>query len=504
MYYAPFLSYYNVTIHKYNIYVCRKSKKYYKFAREEVENMIKVACYIRVSHQEQKLHGISLKAQEDKLRSYAEKHNLKIVEWYADEGVSGRKLIKNRPELQRMLHDAHDRKFDRIIFIKLDRFFRSVAEYHECMKYIDPVVWTATEEKYDLTTANGRAFVNMKLTIAELEADQTGERIKIVNEYKVKTGQALTGAQSLIFGYTVQKIDGIKRVVKDPETKHIVKDLIEHYLKYQSKLQTTDYINSKYNIDISYVTVSNMLTNTKLYGHYRGNDEYCEPYIDRSTFDKIQDTLKSNIKRTGARRTYLFTGLIKCPNCGRTLTAKYSGGIDRKVRPSGKVYVYERDYHSYRCNKAAMDKLCTFTHTPNESKIEKALLEDLDYYISEYITHVEVSNNRADVDNELVNKQIKEIKLEMKNTTTAFRKGRMTEKEYDKEYDELEARLKELESHLEPVIERDLSIYTDLLKSGWRDIYATLTKENKRAFWRKLLKGIELNKDGTVKHPIFF
>jgi DNA invertase Pin-like site-specific DNA recombinase len=94
-------------------------KKILQFLREMEKNMIKVACYIRVSHQEQKLHGISLDAQKDKLTEYAEQHNLKIVGWYADEGVSGRKLIKHRPELQRMLHDAHARKFDRIFnFIK--------------------------------------------------------------------------------------------------------------------------------------------------------------------------------------------------------------------------------------------------------------------------------------------------------------------------------------------------------------------------------------------------
>lgn len=80
----------------------------------------RVACYIRVSHQEQKLHGLSLSAQEQKLREYAEKHNMKIVGWYKDEGVSGRKLIKNRPELQRLIHDAEEGKFDRIIFIKFN------------------------------------------------------------------------------------------------------------------------------------------------------------------------------------------------------------------------------------------------------------------------------------------------------------------------------------------------------------------------------------------------
>lgn len=200
----------------------------------------RVACYVRVSHEEQKLHGISLDAQKDKLKEYAEKHHLKIVEWYMDEGISGRKLIKHRPALQRMLHDAQEGKFDRIIFIKLDRFFRSVAEYHECMKLIDPVLWTATEEKYDLTTANGRAFVNMKLTIAELEADQTGERINLVNEYKIKTGQPLTGSHRLGLAYKVGRDPntGLKNVIKDPETEEMVKDLLDYFLTYQSKKGT--------------------------------------------------------------------------------------------------------------------------------------------------------------------------------------------------------------------------------------------------------------------------
>jgi DNA invertase Pin-like site-specific DNA recombinase len=466
--------------------------------------MEKVVGYIRVSHQEQKLHGISLDAQKDKLIEYVEKHNLKLVGWYADEGVSGRKLIKHRPELQRMLHDAHEGKFDRILFIKLDRFFRSVAEYHECMKYIEPVVWTATEEKYDLASANGRAFVNMKLTIAELEADQTGERINIVNEYKVKTGQALTGARSQIFGHTVKKVDGIKRVVKDPETQHIAEDIIEYFLTHHNKRQTVEYIRNKYGIEISYNTVSNMLVNTKLYGHYRGNDDYCEAYVDRVKFIKIQEALKSNVKQSATKRVYLFSTLCKCPSCGNVLVGKYSGGTHTRTAPSGKTYSYERDYHTYRCNNAYRDNLCKFKRQVNEDKIEKALLDNFDQYINEYFTEVQVTNNRADVDNEVVNKQINDVKLEMKNTTTAFRKNRMTEKEYDKEYEELEARLKELESHLEPHVERDLSAYTDLLKSGWRELYTALTKENKRAFWKNYIKYIELNVDGTVKQPIFF
>ena len=94
----------------------KKIKEYVDgFTQDPVTRKIeRVAAYIRVSTQEQKLHGLSLDAQKEKLKEYAEKHGLKIVQWYMDEGVSGRKRIRNRPELQRMIRDAEAGKFDRI------------------------------------------------------------------------------------------------------------------------------------------------------------------------------------------------------------------------------------------------------------------------------------------------------------------------------------------------------------------------------------------------------
>ena len=206
------------------------------------------AAYVRVSTQEQKLHGLSIEAQKQKLKEYAETHNLKIVEWYIDEGVSARKLISKRPELQRMVSDAQHGMFKRIIFIKLDRFFRSVAEYHECMKLIEPVIWTATEEKYDLYTANGRAFVNMKLTIAELEADQTGERIKIVNDYKIKSGMPLYGTRIMPFCYAVEpNPDGRGKIIVK-RNEEIMHDLLAHINVNKSVRSAMTYINNKYDL----------------------------------------------------------------------------------------------------------------------------------------------------------------------------------------------------------------------------------------------------------------
>ena len=454
----------------------------------------RIACYIRVSTQEQKLHGISLDAQRDKLKEYAEKHKLKIVGWYEDEGVSGRKLIKNRPALQRMIKDAQAGKFDRIIFIKLDRFFRSVAEYHECMKLIDPVIWTATEEKYDLSTANGKAFVNMKLTIAELEADTTSERIKLVNEYKAKTGQAVTGSQRLTFGYCVQKIDGVKRVVKDPNTKDICDEVIKYFITHQNKAATCRWVYDTYNVKFNMNPLTNFLRDTKIYGYYKGNTEYCEPYVDKATYDKIQDILDKNIKATRSKLTYLFSGLIDCPCCGKKLTATNNYYKNKRCNVT----------LSYRCNTNAIykEKQCEFNKTVGEKKIEKALINNLDQYVTEYIEVAKIEDKR--VRDSHATDKIKEIKAEMSRLTNAYRKGRISEAEYDREYDELDDRLKELQVHLEPIVERDLSVYENLIKSDWKDLYEALNAENKRAFWRKYIKEIKLNMNGTVNTVIFF
>lgn len=85
-----------------------------------------------------------------------------------------------------------------------------------------------------------------------------------------------------------------------------------------------------------------------------------------------------------------------------------------------------------------------------------------------------------------------------------YRKGDIEEAEYDADMDELKNELNELENKLKPVEKRDLTIYEELVKSDWKDIYKALNKENKRAFWRKYIKSIELNENGTVKQPIFF
>ena len=459
-----------------------------------------VAAYIRVSHQEQKLHGLSLDAQRMKLEQYAKEHNMKIVEWYEDEGVSGRKLIRNRPELQRMIQDAEKRKFERIIFIKLDRFFRSVAEYHECMKRISPVIWTATEEKYDLSTAQGRMLVNFKLTIAEMEADTAGERVNIVNEYKVSTGQPLSGSMPFGFKIVIDQNTGRKKIIKDPDDAEILEDLIQHYMTHQSKKGTIVYAHAAHHVSISHDSLTRLLGNTMLKGSYRDNPKYCEAYLTPEEFDKLQQILKRNVKdNTAENRAYIFSGLIKCPVCGCTLKGNV---VNNRGRDKVTVYKYKR----YRCGKYRKDAACTFKKTLSENVVEKMMLENIEQYMEDAkIRSAEVSDSNTV---KVPKHNIEELHEQIDRLNYSWQTGKIRSVEkYEKDFAELMEKLEEAEAEQSTVVLKDFSKIEAILHAGWREIYNNLDDAYKRAFWRSFIQSIEIdwtNSKKEIKHVNFF
>lgn len=466
---------------------------------EEIKRVELVAAYIRVSSQEQKLHGLSLDAQKMKLQDYADKNNMKIVEWYMDEGVSGRKLIKKRPELQRMIQDAENKEFQRIIFIKLDRFFRSVAEYHECMKRISPVVWTTTEEKYDLSTANGRMFVNMKLTIAELEADQTGERIKIVNDYKVRSGQPLVGDRCHPMGFK-NEIDtktGKKKVVKDKKYEKVVEGLLEFMFTHQSKRKALIYLQENHGIAISYDVITKFLRNPLLCGEYRGNKNYCEPYITREQFDRLQEITRSQVKHNTPSRDYIFSGLIKCPDCGNTL----SGCPHTTIKPNGKRHKYKR----YRCNKRYIMHNCTFCKHISENVLERMLLENLDMLFNQEKIR---STNIASTEERNPKYNVDKLKEQVKRLNYSWQTGKILDVEdYEQQYNDLISKIEKAQLTKPKDTMKDFGKIEKILSDGWQEMYKVLNYKYKRAFWRSFIKHIEINWETNqkeIKRIVFF
>lgn len=392
-----------------------------------------------------------------------------------------------------MIHDAQKGNFEQIIFIKLDRYFRSVAEFHECQKILDDVgvTWDATEEKYDMKTANGRAFVNMKLTIAELEADQTGERIKIVNDYKVKSGMPLFGTNSMPFCYEVGQPEPGERhkyVVK--RDKDIMEDLIAHVMVNHSVSAALKYINNKYKRGFRYNSVMATLKNEMICGEYKGNKNYCTPYITREMFDKLQTIIKRNPRTSATEYTYIFTGLIRCPECGKRLT----GSMQCATRGEKKYR-----YHSYRCNENRKNKICTFNKAIFENTIERMMLDELDAIVEKQKTHsIEIRNN---ADAKVSKYNLPELNAELDRLNYSWQKGRIKDvAEYDRKYDALMAQIEaanaeQAEENTEPDYEKIQSVLVD----GWQSIYESLDNEHRRAFWRSFIDEIHINWNAKVK-----
>ena len=444
--------------------------------------LMPTAAYIRVSTQEQKMHGISLDAQRDKLAEYAKVHHLKIVAWYKDEGISGRKLIRNRPALQQMISDSKSGKFQHIIFIKLDRFFRSVAEYHECMKQLGSITWTATEEKYDLSTANGRAFVNMKLTIAELEADQTGERIRLVNDYKVRTGQPLHGSQP--WGYKIVQTEHGKRIVIDDLARDQALDVINYYLTTGTLRQTLIYA-KQYHSFYDLRGLRNWLSNKMLYGAYRGNSEYCEALIDQNTYDKIQSMLGATTIRLKTH-TYLFSGQIKCPECGKSMC-----GYVCKQTVHGKDYYYKK----YRCDSKAFHRGCNYGFVWSENKIEECLLNQIEGYIDNELNLEIKKRKRYPLH---CGGNVDKLKSELERLNYMFQKGRLSISDYDSQYQILQSKIKAVNNQsAETTADKLLNVKT-LIKDGWREVYNDLDREHKRAFWHSFAREFHIERDRST------
>lgn len=312
---------------------------------------IRVATYKRVSHDDQKKFGDSIATQEQHLQEFLASHpEMELVGVYSDEGISANSLNK-RKELLRLLDDVGDGKIDLIIFTKLDRWFRSVSKYYKIQATLEEhnVAWQAILEDYETLTANGRFKVNIMLSVAEQERDRTSERIKDVFQYKVSQGQPISGSQP--FPFIIKTVNGIKKIVHNPDTEAMTYDWINYLKTYNSIRGSALYIYEKYDKAFDYITISKLTKNTLLYGSYRGQDDYCEGYMTKQEFEELQEALKKNVRVRKSTHVHIFSRMIKCPCCGSNLIG-FTNSYTSRVTGEKKITHTLRCENRYRTNKA--------------------------------------------------------------------------------------------------------------------------------------------------------
>jgi len=136
---------------------------------------MKTALYARVSTSDK---GQDPEMQLRELREYCERRGWTISAEYVDVGVSGAK--DSRPQLNKLMADAKQRRFDTVLCWKLDRFGRSLKHLVSALGEFEAlgVAFVSLRDSFDLTTPAGRLMFNMVASFAEFERDLIRERVK--------------------------------------------------------------------------------------------------------------------------------------------------------------------------------------------------------------------------------------------------------------------------------------------------------------------------------------
>jgi site-specific DNA recombinase len=143
-------------------------------------DLLKVIGYARVSTAEQASEGLSLDAQEARIRAWCEATGAELVEVVREEGVSGTKLLAQRPGGRRIAHllDSRRPAADAVVVVRMDRLGRDAAEQIALLKRFrsGKVGLVAIAQQIDLATPHGRAMAQIGAVFNELERALIAER----------------------------------------------------------------------------------------------------------------------------------------------------------------------------------------------------------------------------------------------------------------------------------------------------------------------------------------
>lgn len=450
--------------------------------------MRRTAIYLRVSTVGQVQEGDSLAAQRNALKEYIDKHDdLTLAGEYVDEGISGQKF-EQRDELQRLLADVKDGKIDLILVTKLDRFFRSVRHYAATQEILDRyhVQWLAIWEPiYNTETPAGQLIINQMMSFAQFEAQNAGNRVKQVLAYKVQQGEVASG--NVPPGYSI--VD--KKLVPNEDAKN-VQEAFRFFAMTGSINQAIRKYSGLSGIPGTYQGFKYMLKNKTYIGEHRGNPTFCQPIIDRALFDDVQRKIGINIK-VSQKRTYLFSGLMVCSECGHKMNAS---GKHQKLKGDRKT-----TYKIYRCYLKYNSPVsrCSNPVTLRERKIERYLLDHIKDEIRQYVFQCQqaaapVKDNRNRI--ATLEKKLDRLKALYLDEVIGLDEYKTDRQKLLEDIEELEKEAPEERNVV------DVSHLEELLNTDIEAIYTGMTDEQKRFFWRSIIREIRVGSD-RVLHVYF-
>lgn len=348
-----------------------------------------VACYIRVSTDEQAEQGISIPAQKSRLMAYCQARGWEVYDFYVDDGYSGKDL--NRPAMQRLIDDAAAKKFNNVLVLKLDRLSRRQKDILLLLEDIfEPAGagFKSVTESFDTTTPFGKAALGMMAVFAQLERETIVERVRLAKKESARQGRFMGGPPPFGYRYNFET----KRLEIDELQAKTVRYIYDRYLTGESgyqyiaeELERTGVpgpTDERWNK----TSVRKILTNPVYAGFvshqnnlYNGKHD---SIITRERWQEAQ-TLISNrgaIRAATAVHSGLLSGIIWCGECGARMRVKNVWQNYPNINPKRII----RYYVCYSQDKAGNDHMikdpncrCGYKHT---DVIEGQVIQELYRY----------------------------------------------------------------------------------------------------------------------------
>lgn len=455
-----------------------KLKKYIKY----------VACYIRVSTDEQVKFGFSIQAQKDALEKYCKEHGYKC-EFFIDEGISASSM--KRPALQKMLSKISI--FDMVLFTKLDRLSRNVLDANNINKILKDnncTMKAIDEDDVDTTTADGTFIFNLKVSLAQGEIGKTSERIKFVFKNKREKGEITSGTKK--YGYDI--VDR-RYKINPSEAKNII-NLYEYFISVNGDMKKT-YKYFSNNFQKGQDALYSYLRETAYIGKYKlyRKNEYLENYIPAIMDEKLWNNVQSLLKRKTINRINvddIFSGLIYCYQCKNRMCKK----VDHRTK--NKTIRYVCDYN-YRYKPGTDIRKCSNIGTIREDYIEKYLLNNLEKEFKQFKLNnkiIKETKTKPDIS------EINKIKNKINKLKDLYLDDLIDKDTYIKDYHKFEEQLNNLTNNI--VIEEkcNFSNVEKILNSDYLTLYNSLSKNNKKRFLHTFIDKIYIL-NGEIKEVTF-
>ncbi len=466
------------------------------------------AVYIRVSTEDQAREGFSLGEQKEKLLQLCSFKGYEVFKIYEDAGISA-KDMEHRPAFQEMLSDMKKGKINYIVAYKLDRVTRSVRDLEELISVLEQYHCFLVCDRDDVntSTANGRFFVRMLTVLSQLEIEIVSERTKFGLNGAIKSGH-LPGVLPL--GY---KKDGNKKTIIDETTRPVIERIFKMYLEGKSFQQISNVFNEEKVLNPKPwkdTTIQKIIDNKIYMGDYEQFKRIAknkkidpvvymnvvEPIISRAMWEECQHQKEKNQRTYTRDRVYLFFQKIQCPNCGKIMKCKGSGGKKKK-------YMY------YNCEKCHLNF--------REDKIEELLsnfiydLVEYDMAVKKYFLPILADYKPTKTDD--IDKEIKQLGKQKERIKKAYMSGIVEMEDFSEDYKLIEEKLEILEQKKNEIldldsitfspqqlmadrdIERETMIRLDILNSIVKNTWKSKTKEEKQEFISKLVESIIITKD---------